>query len=98
FNQLLNYDNLSAALFGQLQWSIGSRFRLLPGMRINYDEKKVNFDQQAYGGLQTTNAALLVLKQSVLAPQTYAANVGDTNTSGRIFPSTTRSRTPMAGT
>ena len=84
FNQYLNYSNVSVALFGQLQWSIGDRFRLLPGLRVNYDDKKVDFNQQTYGGLQTTNPALIALQQSVLAPQAYKANVGDTNTSGQI--------------
>jgi iron complex outermembrane receptor protein len=84
FNQYLNYENLSAALFGQLQWSIGDRVRLLPGVRLNYDQKKVDFNQQTYGGLQTNNPALIALQQSVLAPQAYTANVGDTNASGQI--------------
>jgi iron complex outermembrane receptor protein len=84
FKQYLKYDNLSGALFGQLQWSITDRLRVLPGIRVNYDQKKVDFDQQVYGGLQTTNPALLALKLSVLAPQAYTANVGDANTSGQI--------------
>src|SRR5215471_18901401 len=84
FNQYLNYSNVSAALFGQLQWSIGDRLRVLPGLRLNYDTKKVDFDQETYGCLQTTNPALIALQQSVLAPQAYKANVGDTNTSGQI--------------
>src|SRR6185369_2287944 len=83
-NQYLSYDNLSAALFGQVQWSITDRLRVLPGVRVNYDQKKVDFDQQVYGGLQTTNPAVLALKLSVLAPQAYTANVGDANTSGQI--------------
>ncbi len=84
FNQYLDYNNLSAALFGQLQWSITDRLRLLPGLRLNYDRKDVDFDQQVYGGLQTTNPALIALKLSVLAPQAYTADVDDTNTSGQI--------------
>ena len=84
FNQYLDYNNLSAALFGQLQWSVTDRLRLLPGLRLNYDQKDVNFDQQVYGGLQTTNPALVALKLSVLAPQSYTADVDDTNTSGQI--------------
>jgi iron complex outermembrane recepter protein len=84
FNQYLRYDNLSAALFGQLQWSITDRLRVLPGLRVNYDQKKVDFNQQTYGGLQTANPALIALQLSVLAPQAYKANVGDTNTSGQI--------------
>ena len=58
--------------------------RLLPGLRFNYDQKDVDFDQQIYGGLQTTNAALIALQQSILAPQSYKADVSDTNTSGQI--------------
>jgi iron complex outermembrane receptor protein len=84
FNQFLDYNNLSAALFGQLQWSITDRLRLLPGLRLNYDKKDVDFDQQVYGGLQTTKPALIALKLSVLAPQAYTADVDDTNLSGQI--------------
>jgi len=84
YNQYVQYSNTSAALFGQLQWSITDRLRILPGLRVNYDTKRVDFDQQVYGGLQTTNATLVNLKLSVLAPQAYKANVDDGNTSGQI--------------
>src|SRR6185436_11640256 len=84
FNQSLKYDNVSAALFGQVQWSIGNRLRVLPGLRLNYDTKNVDFDQQVYGGLQTTNPTLVALKLSVLAPQAYKTNASDTNTSGQL--------------
>jgi iron complex outermembrane receptor protein len=84
FNQYVNYGNTSAALYGQLQWSLGDRLRVLPSLRLNYDKKDVNFDQQVYGGLQTNNPALIALKLSVLAPQSYATNVDDTNTSGQV--------------
>ena len=67
-----------------MQWSISDRLRLLPGLRLNYDKKDVDFNQQTYGGLQTTNPALIALQQSVLAPQAYKANVDDTNLSGQI--------------
>ena len=84
FDQYLNYRNVSAALFGQVEWAITDRLRLLPGLRFNYDQKKVDFDQQVYGGLQTTNAALIALQRSVLAPQAYEADVDDTNLSGQV--------------
>jgi len=84
FNQYLDFENVSAALFGQLEWSITDRLRVLPGLRFNYDAKKVDFDQQVYGGLQTTDPALIALKLSVLAPQAYKADVDDTNTSGQV--------------
>ena len=60
------------------------RLRLMPGLRFNYDQKEVDFDQQIYGGLQTTDPALIALQRSVLAPQAYATDVDDTNLSGQM--------------
>jgi iron complex outermembrane receptor protein len=84
FNQYLTFRNISAAAFGQAEWTPTERLRLLPGLRLNYDKKKVDFDQQIYGGLQTTNTALIALQRSVLAPQAYKTDVDDTNLSGQI--------------
>ncbi len=84
FNQSLRFRNVSSALFGQLAWSATDRLRILPGLRINYDQKEVDFDQTVSGGLQTTNAALIALKRSVLAPQAYRADVDDANVSGQL--------------
>ena len=84
FDQYLKYRNTSSAAFGQLEWSVTDRLRLLPGLRLNYDQKDVTFDQRVYGGLQTTNAALIALQRSVLAPQSYATDVNDTNLSGQM--------------
>jgi iron complex outermembrane receptor protein len=84
YNQTVRYRNTSAAVFGQLQWSVTDRLRVLPGLRLNYDTKDVDFNQQTYGGLQTTNPALIALQQSVLSPQAYKANVDDTNLSGQV--------------
>ena len=84
YEQSVQYGNTSAAVFGQLAWSISDRLRVMPGIRFNYDRKNVDFDQQVYGGLQTTDPALVALKLSVLAPQAYKANVADTNQSGQM--------------
>jgi iron complex outermembrane receptor protein len=84
YNQTIDYGNTSAAMFGQVALSITDRLRVLPGIRLNYDHKNVDFDQRVYGGLQTTNPALIALQQSVLAPQAYTANVSDTNQSGQL--------------
>jgi iron complex outermembrane recepter protein len=84
YDQFLKFRNTSAAAFGQLEWLITDRLRLLPGLRFNYDEKFVDFNQVVYGGLQTTNRALIALKLSVLAPQAYTTDVDDTNTSGQL--------------
>ena len=84
YNQFVKYRNGSGAAFGQVEWSITDWLRVLPGLRVNYDTKTVNFDQQIYGGLQTATAALITLQQSVLAPQAYNADASDTNSSGQL--------------
>ena len=84
FTQDVHYGNTSAAIFGQVDVAVTDRLRLLPGLRFNYDRKRVDFDQQIYGGLQTSDPALVALQLSVLAPQQYQANVGDTNVSGQF--------------
>lgn len=80
----ISSTHLSAALFGQLEWSLTDKLRLLPGLRFNYDEKKVDYDAHIYGGLQTTNPALIALQRSILAPQNYSASADDDNLSGQL--------------
>jgi iron complex outermembrane receptor protein len=77
-------DNTSEALYGQIQWQVTDRFSLLPGVRLNYDKKSVDYDRTTYGGLQTTDPALLALKAQVYSPQAFQADVDDTNTSGQL--------------
>jgi len=84
FDQYVNFGNTSAAAFGQVQWTVTDRLRVLPGIRFNYDQKDVDFDQEVYGGLQTSDPALIALKNSIFAPQAYKTNVDDTNWSGQL--------------
>jgi iron complex outermembrane receptor protein len=84
FNQYLKFRNVSAATFGQLEISLTDRLRVLPGLRFNYDQKEVDFDQQVYGGLQTNDPVLIALQRSILAPQQYTADVSDNNLSGQM--------------
>jgi iron complex outermembrane receptor protein len=84
FDQHLRFRNVSAAVFGQAEWSVTDRLRLLPGLRFNYDQKDVDFDQQVHGGLQTNDPALIALQRSIFAPQQYTANVADNNLSGQL--------------
>lgn len=80
----IHSDARAGALFGQLEWNLGSRLTLVPGVRVNYDRKTLDYDSQVYGGLQTTDPALIALQRSVLAPQTYSADVDDTNVTGQL--------------
>ncbi len=80
---LVSSEFSTTAVFGQIEWKVTDKLSLLPGLRVNHDAKSVSYDNQVYGGLQTTEAALTALQRSILAPQTYAADVADTNLSGQ---------------
>jgi iron complex outermembrane receptor protein len=75
---------LSAAVFGQLDWAITEKLHVLPGLRYNYDDKKLDFSRKTYGGLQTTDPALLALKNIVYTDQVFAANTDNTNLTGQL--------------
>lgn len=79
-----NLNTFSAAVFGQLDWKITDKLHLLPGLRYNYDKKKVDYDRKTYGGLQTTDPALIALKKLVYTDQAFQADVDDTNYSGNV--------------
>ena len=69
----------SAAVFANLDWEIIDRLHILPGIRYNYDKKVVSYNRKTYGGLQTTDAALLAIKKGVYSDQAYDANADETN-------------------
>lgn len=80
----ISSEHTSAALFGQIEWRITEQLRILPGLRFNYDQKEVDYRSEIYGGLATSDPALIALQHSILAPQSYAAEADDTNISGQI--------------
>jgi iron complex outermembrane recepter protein len=71
--------SLSAAAFANIDWEIINGLHVLPGLRYNYDKKDVYYDRQTYGGLQTTNPALLALKNGVYSNQFYETNAEENN-------------------
>ncbi len=74
----------SAAVFGQLDWAITDRLHVLPGLRYNYDKKDADYDRKTYGGLQTTDPALLALKKLVYTDQAFTSSTDDTDFSGNL--------------
>ena len=77
-------DHTSAALFGQLEWNVTDQLRIIPGLRFNHDEKSGFYNAVVYGGLQTTNAALIALQRSVLSPQNYQSEGEEDNISWNL--------------
>ena len=74
----------SAAVFGQVDWAVSDKFHVLPGIRYNYDKKIANYKRETYGGLQTTDPALLALKNAVYTNQAFDTEVDETNFSGQL--------------
>lgn len=78
------FKNFSGALFGQLDWKITDKLVVLPGARLNYDQKYVNFKRETYGGLQTEDPALIALQRQVYSNQEFTADIDDWNLSGQL--------------
>ena len=71
--------SLSAAAFANLDWEVTKGLHFLPGLRFNYDKKDVTYNRIAAGGLQTTDSALLALKNGVYSSQSYIADADENN-------------------
>ncbi|MBD0726099.1 TonB-dependent receptor [Flavobacterium sp. L1I52] len=74
----------SAAVFGQLDWTITEKLHILPGLRYNYDRKDADYNRTTYGGLQTTDPELIALKKLVYSDQSFAKNTDATDFSGNL--------------
>jgi len=69
----------SAAVFGNVDWQVVEGLHIQPGVRLNYDKKVVDYNRVASGGLQTTDPALLALKNGVYSSQAYASDADEKN-------------------
>jgi len=77
-------QTVGAAAFGQLDWAITEKLHILPGLRYNYDTKDVDYERKTYGGLQTTDPALLAIKRGVYSDQAFQTSVDENNLSGQL--------------
>jgi iron complex outermembrane receptor protein len=79
-----NLDSFSGAAFLNLDYAITSKLSILPGIRFNYDYKKVDFSRETYGGLQTNDPELIALKNVVYNDQAFTADARNNNFSGQL--------------
>lgn len=79
-----SFSNFSGAIFGQLDWKVNHWFSLIAGGRLNYDQKRVDFQRQTFGGLQTNNTTLIALQQRVYNNQSFNADTENWNFSGQL--------------
>lgn len=76
--------SLSTAIFAQADWEFIEHLHVLPGLRFTYDKKDVDYDRATYGGLQTTDPALLALKTAVYSNQKFNTSTDNNNLSGNV--------------
>lgn len=74
----------STAAFGQIDWNVVKGLHILPGIRLNYDYKKVDYLRSTYGGLQTNNSKLIKIKNKVYTDQEFHTSVSQFNPSGQV--------------
>ncbi len=77
-------NTFSAALFGQLDWTLSDRLSLLTGLRVNYDEKEVDFQRTRSGGIPLATPALLALRNAQYSNQAFKADITDDNVTGTL--------------
>jgi iron complex outermembrane receptor protein len=78
-------NTFSGAVYSQLTGDIiRDKLKILPGLRINYDKKKVDFKREVYGGLQTDDPDLIALKNSVYSNQAFQREINRTDFSGQL--------------
>ena len=72
------------AAYTQIDWEVLPKLHILPGLRYNYDKKIVDYDRKRYGGLNTTDPALLALKNGVYSDQAFHTDAVEGNFSGQL--------------
>ena len=77
-------QSTSLAAFSQIDWAITEKVHVLPGIRYNYDKKTANYKRETYGGLKTTDAALIALKNAVYTNQAFNFDAEEGNFSGQL--------------
>lgn len=77
-------NSFGSAVFGQLDWNFSEHWNLILGGRYNYDSKIAQYNRKTYGGLSTTDPALLALKKLVYTNQDFLVDAEGQNFSGNI--------------
>ncbi len=69
----------SAAIFGNLDLTLGDAFHIIPGVRLNYDKKDVYYNRIADGGIPLTDPTLLAFRTALYSSQFYTTNFDEKN-------------------
>jgi len=74
----IDFENTSAAAFGQVGWQPVPPLRVQAGLRLNYDTKRGSYTATVTNG---TNTPLTPTQRAQLAPQSYKPRFSDWNLS-----------------
>ncbi|WP_121201996.1 TonB-dependent receptor [Mucilaginibacter gracilis] len=69
----------SAAIFANVDWTLGSAFHIIPGVRLNYDKKDVYYNRIADGGITITDPVLLGYRTALYSSQFYTTTFDEKN-------------------
>ncbi|WP_448699446.1 TonB-dependent receptor [Mucilaginibacter sp. AW1-3] len=69
----------SAAVFANVDWTLGTAFHIIPGVRLNYDKKDVYYNRVADGGITIADPVLLGFRTALYSSQFYTTNFDEKN-------------------
>lgn len=75
-------NSTSAAAFANVDWEIFKGFHVQPGLRYNYDQKKMDYVREVYGGPANPTAAQVTIQKKVYQNQAFKKTAENTNLSG----------------
>lgn len=76
-------ESLGAAAFANIDWAITPRLHILPGIRYNYDRKKVDYTRTAYGLFETDDPALIAIR-TIYTNQAFKFTASESNVTGQL--------------
>jgi iron complex outermembrane receptor protein len=76
-------ETFGAAAFANIDWAITPSLHVLPGIRYNYDKKKVDYNRSAYGLYETEDPALIAIR-TIYSNQQFQFTTSESNVTGQI--------------
>jgi iron complex outermembrane recepter protein len=76
-------ESFGAAAFANLDWAITNKLHLMPGVRYNYDKKRVDYNRTVYGLFETTDPALIAIR-TIYTDQAFKFTASENNVTGQL--------------
>ena len=76
-------ETFGAAAFANVDWAITPSLHVLPGIRYNYDKKKVDYNRTAYGLYETEDPALIAIR-TIYTDQQFQFSTSESNVTGQV--------------